>query len=142
MNIKIVPVRKPLLHLLGGLQIVICVGLGVLSLFFIGPEIKRADASASVHQQIGGAALIAGLYFIIGLLALRDIRASSLLAFCLSLFSTPLFAFLLLMSSWSTESAEAARPLFYYLAGNIVLFFSALWAILNMALSRKWLRTR
>jgi hypothetical protein len=142
MNFKAAPVRKPLLQLLGGLQIFICVGLGALSLFFIGPEVKRADASASAHQQIGVTALVAGIYFATGLIAMWDIRASSLLAVCLSLFSTPVYAFLLLMSSWSARSAEAAQPLYFYLAGNIVLFFAALWAILDMALSRQWSRTR
>jgi hypothetical protein len=142
MSLKSAPVRPPLLQMLGGVQVFICIALGALSLFFIGPEIKRADASASIYQQAGGTAIVAGIYIANGLIALWDIRASSLLAVCLSLLSTPLFAFLLLMSQWSTQSAQAARPLLFFIIGNVVLFSLSLWAIVNIALSREWSRTR
>jgi len=136
------PVSKPLLFFFRVLQVIIGISLGALSVFFIGPEMKRADASVSVHQQFAGTALVAGMYFATGVFAMRDIRASSLLAVFLSLISTPIFALLLLMSGWSMPSAEAARPLFYYIVGNFVLFFSSLWAILHIALARAWPSTR
>lgn len=124
------------------LQTAVGLGLGVFSLFFIGPETKRADASASFLQQIAAVTVVAGAYSAIGWIGTRDIRWSSVLAVCLTIPSTPVFAFLWLMSGWSMPSAEAGKPLILYIAGNIVLFLSALWTLIEFVNKQAWRNTR
>src|SRR5579864_1528995 len=81
--------RSPMLLLCRALEIVICFGLGTFSLYFTGPEMKRADASVSLFQRIAGVVVVGGVYFAIGWIATIDIRWSSVLAIGFAVFSTP-----------------------------------------------------
>lgn len=123
--------RSTLLAICRDLQIVVGLALSTLSLFFIGPEMKRADASVSSWQQVAGVVVAVGAYLVVALVATRDIRWTSLLAICLGLVSTPVFALLWLMSGWSMPAAEAGRPLLFYIGGNVALVLSALVALLK-----------
>ena len=123
-------------------QIAIGLGFGTFSLFFIGPEMKRANTSVSLLQQIAGVMVVAGAYLDVAVVATKDIRWSSVLAICLALLSTPVFAFLWLSSGWSMPSAQAARPLLYYIGGNVVLFLAALFAVITLVAAKEWRNAR
>jgi hypothetical protein len=98
----------------------------------MGPEIKRCDASLSPAHQVLGAVLIAAAYLAIAFFAMRDLRASSLLAACITIVSTPIYGFMWIMSQWTPQSAEAARPLLFYIAANLILLISAVMSLLKV----------
>jgi hypothetical protein len=116
--------------------------LATLSLLFVGPEMKRLDASVSPFLQITGSIVIGGFYSAIGFVAATDIRWSSILTICVTVPSTPLCTLFWLMSGWSMPSFEAGMPLLLYVAGNVVLFLSALWVLIEIANTRAWRSAR
>ena len=74
--------------------------------------------------------------------ATKDIRWSSIVAIMISVVSTPLFLLFWLVSGWSMPSAEAARGYFAYVAGNLVLFVTAVTVLVKITRSHAWSDTR
>jgi len=121
----------------------IALSLGAFSIFFFrGSDFAQHIGFSSHSDRWLATAAAAVSYLAVGILAIRDIRASRMLAILLCLISTPLFALLWLFSQWSTQGSEAARPLVYYVGGNIILIHAAIWVIMRAARNRRWLATR
>lgn len=85
---------------------------------------------------------MAGAYAVVGFVATQDIRWSSIVAIVVTVVSTPLFTLFWFMSGWSMPSFEAARPYLAYIAGNIVMFVTAVTVLAKVASSRAWDNTR
>lgn len=116
--------------------------LGIFSLFFIGGEVTRANASATAEQRWLLIFFVTGAYLLVAIAATRDIRAASLVAIVFCVVSTPIFALLLLFSGWSTQDWEASHPLVYYIGGNVILINAAIWALLRSLRERKALSVK
>jgi hypothetical protein len=65
---------------------------------------NAADTSVTATQQIGTTVVLAGLYFVVGALAIKDIRASRLLAIAFAVVFTPVLAKHTKASTWSIRS--------------------------------------
>lgn len=101
----------------------ICVYLGVLCAVHFPAEWARMDASIAPWKSVAGTVVVAGFYFAIPLISLKELRASNLLASVFCVLFTPLAAIDWLFSGWSTASARVGAFLLYVVAGNVILFF-------------------
>lgn len=92
------------------------------------PEMKAANRSVTPIQQVLTTVLIAGLYFAIAWLAIKDIRASSLFTLAVTIPFTPLLALLAVFLVW--WNFKLTSWLFVGIVGNVVLFVTAIFVIL------------
>ena len=100
---------------------------GTFSCFWFASEIRNFNgASTPIWQQVLGTTLVVGGYFGISAIAIRHVRASSLIAICVALLSSPVYLIMYLASGWSPQSVELAKPLIWYLAANGVLLVSGI----------------
>ena len=126
-----------MLRVAQALLLVLGIGVGSLAIIKTAAEMVAADASVSRPAQIAVTIIVAGLYFMIGMLAFKDVRASGILAILIPLLLTPVLCFLWLASQWSTQSSERASWLLKAVAANLVLFFSGLYTFLRVSMRRQ-----
>jgi hypothetical protein len=127
-------IQKYVIRLTRIIQFAIGSLFGVFALFWTAPEVKSLNASVARWQQILGTLIFALAYWGISALAIRDVRASSLLAAVLTLLSTPVYVLMWLFSQWNTRSSQEVIPLLWGIGGNIILFLAS---ILGFVLSRQ-----
>jgi hypothetical protein len=120
-------IRKYAVVLIRTIHFALGASLGTFSMFWFTSEIRDFNGlKTPMRQQVLGTALVVAAYMGVAALATRDVRASSLMAICVALFSSPVYLIMVLASGWSTESAERAKPLDWYLAANAVLLASGI----------------
>jgi hypothetical protein len=119
--------------------LLLALGLGLAGLAAVktASEMVSADRSASRTAQISATVIVTGLYFMIGILAFKEVRTSGILAVLIPLLMTPVLGLLWLASQWSTQSSERATWLLKAIAANVVLWLAGLYAFVSASMRRQ-----
>jgi hypothetical protein len=103
-------IRKCAVVLIRTIHFLAGASFGIFSRFWFSSEIRDFNGlKTPMWQQVLGTALVVAAYLGVVAFATRDVRASSLMAICVALFSSPIYLIMVLASGWSTQSAERAN---------------------------------